>query len=487
MSTVRSTDEGHAQLPVWVTLREARFLTGRPDEELLRQVEAGRVDSSRLSGGRRDPGVLFLRTRDLRVVGLLPDEPLDEGALLRDVDPPSRTAPPAARTQPEAPALRFRERLASLPRARSLIVGVVALSLVGAGVLAVARRHPSRSGPDRPLSSTAGPTSLAWGIRVGDATRVAVVALPAAGSAVALAIPGDTQVDLPGTGPISVSAAASSEGLLVASVQATLRRGVYHFLFSDLADLQGLIDRVGGIEVYVDEPFTYARRDYGPGLEHMSGIAAAAFIESAPPEDATGRWESVLSGVLSSHPQPDAWRTQLGTSDDVAVAGQILEEAQDAQVLELPTAVTETGRQPDREAADQLIDARMTGIWRKLTRVSVVNGDGRPGMGAVLNELLAPHGFRVIASQNADSFDVDRTHVVAGTEDLVPAARRALEVLGVGTVYVSGQATGLTDLFIVVGHDFDVLDASAGASAVPPGGFPETSPGQAQAQPTTAS
>jgi hypothetical protein len=304
-----------------------------------------------------------------------------------------------------------------------------------------------------------------------------VLAIPDTGSSVALAIPGDTQVDLPGTGPISVSAAADTGGLLVASVQATLRRGVYHFLLSDLDDVQGLVDRLGGIQVYVDTPFTYARRDYGPGPEQMSGIAAAAFLESSPPEDATARWESVLSGVLSAHPQPGAWRTGLGTSDDPVVVAMVLEQAHDAQVLELPTAMTETGRQPDREAADQLIDAQMTGIWRDLVRVSVVNGDGRPGLGAVLNELLAPHGFRVIASQNAEAFDVEQTHVVAGTEELVPEARRARDLLGVGTVYVSGQATGLTDLFVVVGRDFVIPNVSAGTSVLPPGGLQSAATG----------
>jgi hypothetical protein len=68
--------------------------------------------------------------------------------------------------------------------------------------------------------------------------------------------------------------------------------------------------------------------------------------------------------------------------------------------------------------------------------------------------VLIPAGFRIVVSENAATFDHRRTLVVASSPDDGAAAERAQAALGVGTVSVSGAATGVGDVTIVVGKDF---------------------------------
>ena len=77
-----------------------------------------------------------------------------------------------------------------------------------------------------------------------------------------------------------------------------------------------------------------------------------------------------------------------------------------------------------------------------------------PGQMRSVAERLIPAGFRVSISENASSFDHDTTLVVAGTAADQPAAERVQELLGVGTVSVAGVPSGLGDVTIVVGKDY---------------------------------
>src|SRR4029453_1024701 len=105
-----------------------------------------------------------------------------------------------------------------------------------------------------------------------------------------------TLIDLPGGSPTTVEAATGSPGALLASMQATLDQRIPHYLISSDADLQSLIDRMGGIPVLVEESFVWQGQTWGPGETTLPGGAAMEYLRSAAPLDATGRWEGVLTG-----------------------------------------------------------------------------------------------------------------------------------------------------------------------------------------------
>jgi hypothetical protein len=68
------------RIPEWITLREARFLTGLPEVDLRSLVEGGAVVGDRSLVHRLGQGFLLLRTSDLRRAGLLRgEEPEPDG------------------------------------------------------------------------------------------------------------------------------------------------------------------------------------------------------------------------------------------------------------------------------------------------------------------------------------------------------------------------------------------------------------------------
>jgi LytR cell envelope-related transcriptional attenuator/LytR_cpsA_psr family len=325
---------------------------------------------------------------------------------------------------------------------------------VAAGLLVYRSRReapqPVPPGPP-PVSSL-----IAWSLNLDDRAFVAVIAIPPGRAAVALAVPGDTLIDLPSGSPTTVGAATTTPGVLLASMQAIFDQRIPHYVVSSGLDLQNLIDRVGGIRVLVEQAIAWQGQTLGPGETILTGGAALEYLESADPLDATGRWEEVLAGVLGAVGAPNLAVAPLGTTDDPVLVPSLLSLAKGAAVLELPTAVIEGsgGRRVDSKALKALRFSRFPGIGGRLVRVVVLNGNGQPGVGAEIATLLAPSGYRVVSSQNTETFDSEETQVIASTTEFLEAASQVLGLIGVGKVYVGPQPTGIADITIVVGKDY---------------------------------
>jgi hypothetical protein len=338
-------------------------------------------------------------------------------------------------------------------RVRAVLLFTLAFTAAAALVLV-------RSRPDAPRAVPPGPprvsSLIAWSVTLADQTFVAVIAIPPGRPAVALAVPGDTLIDLPGGSPMTVGTATRSPGELVASMQATFDQRIPHYVISSGVDLQNLIDRLGDIGVLVEEPFDWDGQTLGPGETTLTGGAALQYLESADPLSATGRWEDVLAGVLRAAGSPNLAAAPLGTTDDPVLVPSLLVRAKGAPVLEMPTAVVQgsEGRQVDRKALKALRLSRFPGIGGKLIRVVVLNGNGQPGVGAEISTLLAPSGYHVVSSQNTETFDTKETQVIAATTAFLASAGDVRGLMGLGKVYVGAQPTGIADITIVVGKDY---------------------------------
>ncbi len=287
-------------------------------------------------------------------------------------------------------------------------------------------------------------------------TRVALLALPKDGRGVVVAISPDTQLDLPSTGPISVGASATTPGLLVADAQMAVLRRVDHHLMTDGDALARLVDRLGGITVDVVEPFTYAGVDQGPGPTMLSGGAVRTYLEATDSGgDPGARWTGVLRGLFATSSTAKGWKGPVGDSDLGPAVALLLARAAGGQVIDLPTEDSDIGLRPDRSAVDALVET-LDGLADPVVRITVLNGNGAPGLGSLVNERLAPLGFLVLTSQSACEDCVDTTQVLASSEDFLPQAEQARKALGVGDVFLDPQPTGISDLTIVVGKDFPI-------------------------------
>jgi hypothetical protein len=353
-----------------------------------------------------------------------------------------------------------RSRTRRLPPTRHpvlarLAIALVVVAMVGTGAFFANRNAGSRTGPPIDPSELA-PSTLAWSVREGTDAFVTVLAVPSQGQSTALVIPGETIVDLPGGGPPTVGLAASDPGMLIAAVQATLDRSVDHYLVTDEPQLAALVDALGGMSVLTEASFNYLGVDYGPGPVSLSGGATLAYLgEGLDVGERTSRWEGVLSALLETTDDPARWSGSIGSSDSQRFVSVLLGRAQGGQVLELPAEPDEDGSlRADSKAVAALVASRFPPASHPLVRVAILNGNGEPGIGAVIGALLAPAGFRVVAAQNAASFDVADSQIIASGDSFLDAAQQALTILGVGRVYVGPQPTGIVDITIVVGEDY---------------------------------
>ena len=117
---------------------------------------------------------------------------------------------------------------------------------------------------------------------------------------------------------------------------------------------------------------------------------------------------------------------------------------------------TQTYFEPQRsEVADLLkawwgVDASATS---DVTRVLIYNGAGKPGIAGEAATQLIRAGFRVIDTKNADKFDYKNTLVIVQRG---PAERGAAvaKALGVGTVSEKRTDQDVSDIVVLIGHDF---------------------------------
>lgn len=87
-------------------------------------------------------------------------------------------------------------------------------------------------------------------------------------------------------------------------------------------------------------------------------------------------------------------------------------------------------------------------------RIEILNGNGRIGTTRVVADILVRNGFRLIRTDNADSFDHATTLVIAQGEKAQAVAREVVELLGRGSLFLEVRApSGVVDVSIIVGDD----------------------------------
>lgn len=305
-----------------------------------------------------------------------------------------------------------------------------ALLVVVAAVLAVRLSRPEPSRPAAPSE----PARLALLVVATDAGPLTAVvgsggSLPPA----ALVLPSGTALVIPGQGDATVGEAAALDGEVAATAAANLL-GVWvpHHAVLEGADLEGLIDRAGGVSL--------GGRTFG-GAEALRQAV----------EGGDGAFASVLAAVLEAV----AWApSDLPVSDSPTGVAELLNGARGARVEVLPTEDLGEGV---LRADPAVLRSAVTALWgfpdREVVPVVVLNGSGLPGVGELVAERLIPEGFRVVVSENAASFDHDVTAIVVADEADRPLAERVRDSLGVGEVQVGGPASGLADVTVVVGRD----------------------------------
>jgi hypothetical protein len=292
---------------------------------------------------------------------------------------------------------------------------------------------------------------VAWTVRPPDVTGAqrlvdTFVAVLAAGARppVALAVPADVTLNVPGQGVGTIGEAASpaTEDLVGVALENLLGVRVDASVRMDPVTLQQAVDVAGGLEV-AGQP--------------MDGATVVQYLTAqerdALPDEQFLRWQDVLEGLLSAvSARPEAaaaFPEQLGSVLQAA-------SAERADLYALPVQDLGDGLLvPDQDGLNELVDERFVRMPADVVRLVVLNGVGTPGIGEEVARILVPEGYRLMSSENANTFDLRVTRVIASTEEDVAAAQDARDLLGVGQVLLGYQPAGLTDVTVVVGQDFE--------------------------------
>jgi hypothetical protein len=374
---------------------------------------------------------------------------------------PDDAAPiPERMLPPEPTVVRGRRVARRLERRRRLIFVGAVLGAIGvlAGVLVfVLPGGENREAPRQPAAYGPAPPSVAWALTWQNGalgSSLAVVAVPPGAPPFAVVVPDDTRVDLPNGAPLTAGPATSNGPAAIETAQALLNRRVGHYVFSTPADIAALVDRLGGITFGAQGSIIVEGAPIGPGETTATGPQVEAYLLNGVGVDRWVRWEDVLSGLLDSKSEPSAWSSAPGRADVPHGASALLRDAHGATVVDLPTTHVFGLLKVDPDGVAAMLDSSFKDSVTGLVRVIVQNGNGRPGMGQQVGELLAPYGYRVIGSQNGTSFNEPQTKILASGQEYMRWAEEARGVLRAGMVYLDPQPTGIADIVIIVGRDF---------------------------------
>lgn len=265
--------------------------------------------------------------------------------------------------------------------------------------------------------------------------RTAVVGSRGSIAPAAVVLPDRVAITIPGQGDGTVGDAGALSGRSAATAAANLL-GVWipHHVTLDERTLRNVVDRAGGLEV---------------GDTTMSGAETAAALEGSDEI-----WATTLEALL----RQATWEAgDLPVSDSPTRAAEVLNAARGSRVTVLPGEEVSGGLlRPDLGAIRTFVTAAWGVPDREVLPLIVLNGSGAPGVGEPVAEHVIAGGFRVVVSENASSFDHETTMVVVASEGDRALGERVRDLLGIGEVQVAGPASGIADVTVVVGKDFEV-------------------------------
>jgi polyisoprenyl-teichoic acid--peptidoglycan teichoic acid transferase len=301
-------------------------------------------------------------------------------------------------------------------------------------------------------------------------------------------VPAHTAAEIPGRGLSSLSASYASGGvpLLLVSLENMIGIPIDRYLELSDRDARVLFSATGPLTVDVPEEVRVpaghkrVRIVFSSGSQRLSSpfLAKLLYTRGVDADDIEFEarhlafWDAFFDtfdndpAALSKAIQEAGPALAESDADVDELAGffRSLAELQRVSLTltSLPVRPVAAGRDEiystDTEELRSFVGATFgeVGQPQDEVRVQVLNGNGVPGIGQKVAELLIGRGFRVILSGNARRLDYGKTLIVTydRTDKGLALAERAKELLGVGQVQVSAQQQGIVDLTIVIGKDF---------------------------------
>ena len=297
-------------------------------------------------------------------------------------------------------------------------------------------------------------------------------------------IPGAEDFDL-----IGKALASGQQGLQQITVENLLGIDVDRIISIDDVSLGVFIDRLGGIDVNVEEKLYTTQRDgtrtlaFQLGNHHMNGAAAITYLTYQDPNstelDSFVRAQKVWDGIFAAASNGGKLSNAVASFSPEQVAAE--DGAWFASIVRAFAASSPgdrtyevlPGQQVGAGGPDisyQVDDAKVADLVRNdfagsvpygvtigsRAKVELRNGVGTPELGQRAATLLVPAGLRIEVTGNAPRFNYRSTKIVIYSDDAAGLAlgQEIRNLLGVGTVEVGTRAQGIVDVTVVLGKDF---------------------------------
>lgn len=318
---------------------------------------------------------------------------------------------------------------------------------------------------------------------------------------ISLCIPVNTLMDIPGIGAELVGESVKVGGMDLLSL--TLEKNLGMDMKIDyyiLLDVYNVVNKLGGIDLELDEEITVKNYDDGStfklekGKNPVDGTKAVNFLKyfsgndkEVPIENVTKQkllFDAIISKIAGESDEKlsenlnlikDFMDTDLSMEDRLKIFSTFSSIESDkklsyALVVSSPTELEGMGIVyiPDVSGLAEIFKKEGTApeevaAVEETVNLTILNGVGAPGLAAEVSELLKSQVFEsgkskynILKAENADNSNYDTTEILvySGQSYVVEAANDIKSILEVGNIIAREDEGANSDIIIVLGADY---------------------------------
>ena len=328
---------------------------------------------------------------------------------------------------------------------------------------------------------------------------------------ISLCIPVKTLMDIPGIGAELVGKSVKVGGMDLLSL--TLEKNLGMDMKIDyyiLLDVYNVVNKLGGIDLELDEEITVKNYDDGStfklekGKNPVDGTKAVNFLEyfsgnekEVPIENVTKQkllFDAIISKIAGESDEKlsdnlnlikDFIDTDLSMEERSKIFSTFSKiEPGKNEVHALP--ILSTNELPEEGIVYVPDISRLAEIFKKegtppeevaaveeTVNLTILNGAGTPGLAAKVSELLKSQVFEsgkskynILKAENADNFNYDTTEILvySGQSYVAEAANDIKNILEVGNITPGEGESANSDIIIVLGADYKAEAAEEAVS-----------------------
>ncbi|MBE3092092.1 MAG: LCP family protein [Chloroflexi bacterium] len=318
---------------------------------------------------------------------------------------------------------------------------------------------------------------------------------------ISLCIPVNTLMDIPGIGAELVGESVKVGGMDLLSL--TLEKNLGMDMKIDyyiLLDVYNVVNKLGGIDLELDEEITVKNYDDGStfklekGKNPVDGTKAVNFLKyfsgndkEVPIENVTKQkllFDAIISKIAGESDEKlsenlnlikDFMDTDLSMEDRLKIFSTFSSIESDkklsyALVVSSPTELEGMGIVyiPDVSGLAEIFKKEGTApeevaAVEETVNLTILNGVGAPGLAAEVSELLKSQVFEsgkskynILKAENADNSNYDTTEILvySGQSYVVEAANDIKSILEIGNIIAREDEGANSDIIIVLGADY---------------------------------